>query len=276
MTAYRGDIAIVVSGKAAASRVTRMSSQGSWRLLQPVVREQEDDPLRLQIIGQTPGLREADRQTLTCRVDSGAWLILGPSAAEIALPSQHTASVQRVTLTAEEASVLWWQAAPFIPYAGSKMRQFFRIWVQKTSRVAVENFLLAGRLARQERFAQIFLRHNMHLIVGGKVRRRDVWEITDAMSPNRWGQRDAYWSCMIYGPHAAKWLEAWPDDLDRSDLWIGRVALASDEVMIRALGSDAALMQWLGPLRRYLADFLWNSKESGQDGPNLVDAKTNR
>lgn len=110
------------------------------------------DLATLTLVSPTGGILQGDRLDLSIDVGPGARLAVGTQSAVRVYRTPSTEATARTTLLVAPDGWLEHLPDPWLPYAGSRMRATTRCVVDVDGVLLVSESVMAGRLARGERF----------------------------------------------------------------------------------------------------------------------------
>jgi urease accessory protein UreH len=106
----------------------------------------------LMLMQCTAGLFGGDDVECSIRVQRGARVLLTQQSATKVHPSKGRAAVQRHNVFIESGAELHFCLEPIIPFADSSLRQMTQIRYEPGARLVFWEGLMAGRVAREERW----------------------------------------------------------------------------------------------------------------------------
>lgn len=252
---YLGRLAVTVAGQAGDARVTRLSSQGSWRVVEPVHAARYPGP-ELRIVSQTPGLAGGDRQIARLAVGPGGWCRIQPVAAEVVLPGRGRRARQWMAVSVREGGRLYWGQEPLIPHPGARLDRHVALVAGAGAVLAVEEFVMVGRVARGERLADIDMFLAAHArFPGGHF--RDVLAIGPPLAAG-WGNAEGYWTLITIG---ADWSRDIRDVAGPAYSGVNRLAAGAGFV-VRALGSYSQLTVYRDAVRRIMMERMFGTSNN--------------
>lgn len=242
---YAGSIELTIGGIGETSFVQSQRSTGSWRVLRPVISSYPG--ASIGIVGQSAGLMGGDRQTLSAAVSAGAWGTIFPVAAELILPGERPAE-QLMHIHIQEGGRLVWLAEPVIPYPQSRLKR--NVCVRRTLNTTfiMEEIIMAGRLARNERFLNVSLDTTLRIVQDDELSVFDHLQV-DPESASCWGGFDGYLSVILCSPRISQ--VRWDNIGESDDIFWGWTELKPQGcVVIRALGTYPHLNAFVTRIRR--------------------------
>jgi urease accessory protein len=140
----------------------------------------EAKALMVQVVNPTAGILSGDRLELDITAGAGAALLMTtPSASRVfKMTSGEAMCAQRFTVAA--GGWLEFLPEPLVPHRDSHYRQTTEIAVAEGGELLFADFLLAGRIARGERWAWSRLRLELAVRVGGDLVLRERFDHSGA------------------------------------------------------------------------------------------------
>ncbi|CAB1129752.1 Putative Urease accessory protein [Candidatus Hydrogenisulfobacillus filiaventi] len=258
MTGYAGRVRIGLE----AGAVVTWESTGAWRVLTPLTgaggwRE-------VHLVGQSGGLKGGDRQHLRLDLGTGTRCLLTSVAAEQVLPGEGRRARSRLAVQVAPGARLYWAAVPLIPHRGARLRRHLTVVAAPEALVAVEEYVLAGRVGAGERWADVELDLSQHWWADRRtLRLADRQRLGPAAAA---GGEEAYWSLTVLGPPAlVELLDPLAEEL-APGLWAGLAEPAGGR-LLRVLGSVAALEDWRRTVRERLLPVWLGAAGGDGSGP---------
>lgn len=237
---------LTISGQGRQSFLRHVRSLGSCRILRPISGDMA--ALQLSLIGQGGGLKRGDVQSYDISLDQGSYVHMQPVAAELLLPDYQPrpAAQQKFSFTLGEQARLYWAAQPIIPFERSALRRTVDVSVATGAVVGLEEFVVAGRVAREEIFRSIHLDLQMRLYAASQLKHQErLYVHPDLQNEANWGGYTAYFTLWLYGSLLARMDEK----LLSKDVFWGILPIESGYVL-RALGSPMSLPPFIEKVRQ--------------------------
>lgn len=191
-----------------------------------------------------------------------------PVAAELVLPSQDAgAALQRVTLSIRDHARLYVAARALIPFPGSRLvRRTLIRQHHPTAWLALEEFVMAGRVGRQERFENVGLNLGVTVRGGrGESLCRDLWQLSPHEGGPGWGMFPGVWSLLLLAPASVTGavtarVESLPDFAG----WVELPHLSG--ILVKVMGSYERLTELSETIREWVQGFFFPLPEDGENG----------
>lgn len=249
---YAGEICLELSGTPEKTRITRLYSAGSWRIVRPI---QTEAVYHFPIVGQSAGLKGGDCQRFLLSAHHGAQATLGPVAAEAVLPSaSNTPGQQQITIDISQTARIYWATGATIPYPGSRLQKHAIIRRhQSEAWLGFEEFILGGRIGRREKFQNIGL--NLSLVLqdsSGRPLCSDRLYVDPALGHAPWGPFDGLWSLWLLAPKTVTAPVA--DFIEQSSSFAGWVDIPHHAgILVKILGSYEELSTMARKIREIVS-----------------------
>lgn len=146
------------------------------------------------LMSGSEGLLQGDRIALRLRVEAGAQVHVTNTSATKIHGMQHDYAAQRIALDVGPDAFVEWLPEPLIPHPGARLWQEADLNVDPSATLIFSDVLVAGRLARDERFEFQVIGSATTARSGGHILVRDRFVIEPARQrlrgPGAFGEYD--------------------------------------------------------------------------------------